>query len=87
MPRQKQAAESKPNFEQCLERIQVVVELLENGQLQLEESLQLFAEGIELVRYCQEHLAQAEHKVEMLLPGAGGKLSRKPFSLAEEERP
>lgn len=87
MPRQKQATENEPNFEQCLERIQVVVELLENGHLQLEESLQLFAEGVELVRRCQEHLAQAEHKVELLVPGAGEKFSKKPFSLAEEERP
>ncbi len=74
----------QPSFEQCLERIQVVVKMLEGGKLPLEESLQLFEEGIGLVRCCQEHLQQAEHKVEMLLPGTGGKLVHKPFVPEEE---
>lgn len=86
MPRQQPVKETSPSFEQCLERIQAVVERLENGNLPLEESLQLFAEGVQLVRCCQEHLTAAELRVETLLPGVGDKLIRKPFQLPEEER-
>ena len=57
----------KPSFEECLQRVQVVVEQLENGNLPLEKSLELFTEGIALVRQCQEKLVQAEQKVEFLV--------------------
>lgn len=71
---------AKPDFEKCLSDLQKVVEQLENGNLPLDQSLQLFAQGVELVRSCQQHLQEAEKTVELLLPGAGDKLVRKPFA-------
>lgn len=85
MEKRENTAVEQPSFEQCLERIQAVVKLLESGKLPLEESLRLFEEGIGLVRCCQERLQQAELKVEMLLPGTDGQLVRKPFAVPEEE--
>lgn len=59
-------AAPKTSFEDCLQRVQAVVEQLESGNLLLEESLELFTEGVALVRQCQEQLAAAEQKVEFL---------------------
>jgi exodeoxyribonuclease VII small subunit len=85
MTEEQSLVENKPSFEQCLERLHTVVELLEHDNLSLDESLQLFAEGVQLVRSCQEQLEQAEMQVELLQPGLGEKISRRPFRLTEEE--
>jgi exodeoxyribonuclease VII small subunit len=69
----------KTSFEEYLQRVQTVVEQLESGNLPLEKSLELFTEGVALVRQCQEQLTAAEQKVEFLVsgeknvsPGRGG---------------
>ncbi|HBK84969.1 MAG TPA: exodeoxyribonuclease VII small subunit [Firmicutes bacterium] len=72
---------SRLGFEECLQRVQSVVEQLEGGNLSLEKSLQLFTEGISMVRQCQAHLEEAEKKVELLLPERGN--ARRPLPLAE----
>jgi exodeoxyribonuclease VII small subunit len=59
----------KPSFEGALEQLQTAVKKLESGELSLEESLQCFERGIQLTRLCQEHLASAEQKVELLSKG------------------
>jgi exodeoxyribonuclease VII small subunit len=45
------------------------VKKLEGGELSLEESLRVFEEGVRLVKGCQEQLAVAEKRVEVLLKG------------------
>jgi len=40
---------------------------LEDGDLSLEKSLELFEQGIRLSRECQERLSQAERRIEILL--------------------
>jgi exodeoxyribonuclease VII small subunit len=40
---------------------------LEDGDLPLEKSLELFEQGIRLSRECQERLSQAERRIEILL--------------------
>jgi len=59
-------------FEQALVALEGVVERLEKGELPLEESLQLYEEGIRLSRLCHGKLGEAEGKIEMLLKDAKG---------------
>jgi exodeoxyribonuclease VII small subunit len=59
-------------FEQALVALEGVVERLEKGELPLEESLQLYEEGIRLSRLCHGKLEEAEGKIEMLLKDARG---------------
>jgi exodeoxyribonuclease VII small subunit len=59
------AAES--TFEASTERLAVVVEELERGDLPLERALELFEEGVRLARAAQARLDRAERKVEELL--------------------
>ena len=58
---------SKPkNFESSLEELEGIVRELEQGELTLEKSLELFEQGVKLSRECQERLNQAERRIEML---------------------
>ncbi len=80
MPQPKEMATPPATFEECLQQVQTVVERLEGGNLSLEESLELFTEGINLVRQCQERLAKAERKVELLVTDKEGQSKRQPLS-------
>lgn len=53
-------------FEKAMKRLEDIVEQLEDGQLDLEKSLQLFEEGIQLARHCAGKLQEAEQKIELL---------------------
>lgn len=58
---------SKPKtFESSLEELERIVRELEQGELTLEKSLELFEQGVRLSRECQERLNQAERRIEML---------------------
>jgi len=62
-------------FEKSLTELEAIVTMLENGDLPLEESLDLFEQGIKLSRECRERLAKAERRIEILLKDADGNLS------------
>lgn len=68
----------KMDFEQSLKRLEEVVELLEKGDAPLEESIQLFNEGMKLVHACSQKLEWAEQQVERLLE-KNGHFEKKPF--------
>jgi len=62
-------------FESSLAELEKIVEQLENGDLPLEESLELFENGVKLSRECRERLSDAERRIEMLMKDGDGKLS------------
>src|SRR4051812_19114334 len=71
-------------FEECLQRLEKIVQELERGEVPLENSLTLFEEGMQLSSACRKELEQAEGKVEVLLK-KNGKLQAEPFEpLAEK---
>ena len=53
-------------FEKALIELEKIVELLESGELSLEESLAVFERGQRLAKYCNNLLEQAALKVEQL---------------------
>ncbi len=59
--------EALGSFEATLERLHHIVERLESGELDLEESLLLFEEGVRLSRASQARLNSAEKRIEELL--------------------
>lgn len=58
------------SFEQEYDRLEEIVERLDSGRvgddLTLDEALELYEEGVELVRRCREHLDEAEATLETL---------------------
>jgi exodeoxyribonuclease VII small subunit len=65
----------KLTFEQSLTELETVVERLEIGDMQLEESLELFERGVTLIRDCRGRLSSAERKIEELTESMNGELA------------
>lgn len=68
-------------FEDQLKRLEQIVDQLETKDVPLDDSLQLFEEGVKLARTCQKTLEEARQKVEVLAKEAG---TLEPFSVDEE---
>jgi exodeoxyribonuclease VII small subunit len=65
-------SEQNQTFEVSLEELEKIVRRLEDGDLPLDESLELFEKGVRLSRECRERLNQAERKIEVLLRDEDG---------------
>ncbi len=53
----------KIDYEQSMQRLEMIVSHLESGELPLEEAMKLFEEGIKLSNACYETLQKAEQKI------------------------
>ena len=60
------AAGADLNFETAMDRLEKIVEQMESGQLPLEDLIVRYEEGMNLVKVCQERLASAEQKIEII---------------------
>jgi len=65
---------SSEQYSEVVQRLQALVEQLEGGGLSLEDSLEKFAEGIQLVRKGEKLLSEAEKRIEQLLSDDGNKV-------------
>jgi exodeoxyribonuclease VII small subunit len=79
----KEENEEPRSFEASLEALEHIVHKLENGDLPLEKSLELFEDGIRLSRQCQERLNQAERRIEILLRDNQGRPAVSAFEEAQ----
>ena len=76
---------AKPKtFETSLEELERIVRELEQGELTLEKSLELFEQGVKLSRECQERLTQAERRIEILMRDNQGRAAVRPFDPESE---
>ena len=58
-------------FKEASIELEQIVRSLEAGDLELEESLERYGRGVELLRSLRERLSNAEQKVRVLLDEAG----------------
>ena len=68
-------AESVPetlNFEAALARLEEIVRLLERGEAPLDQSIDLYQEGAELKRLCEERLTSAQARIDAIALGPDG---------------
>lgn len=63
---------SQLGYEQCRDELVAVVQTLEHGGLDLDDSLRLWERGEQLARRCEEHLAGARRRVEDALAADTG---------------
>lgn len=54
------------NFEENLEQLEKVVQELESGKLNLEDSIKKFEEGMDLSKKCNEILENAEKRIAVI---------------------
>ena len=71
--------DKKLKFEDAMQRLDVIVRLLEQGDAPLDQSLALFEEGSGLLRQCSSMLDQAEQKVSELRKGVNDAPVELPF--------
>ncbi|ADE37289.1 exodeoxyribonuclease VII small subunit [Methanohalophilus mahii] len=55
------------NFEDSLLELEDIVEKLENGQISLQESMEMFERGIKLAGICNNILQESEQRIEQLI--------------------
>ena len=56
-----------PDLEASLTEISALIEQMEHGDLNLEQSLKQFERGVTLIKHAQKILKDAEQKVEILM--------------------
>ena len=54
------------DFEAAIAELESIVKKLEEGDLALEASLQLYERGVHLSRFCHSRLEEAERRIEIL---------------------
>ncbi len=54
------------DFEAAIAELESIVKKLEEGDLALEKSLELYERGVQLSRFCHTRLEQAEKRIEIL---------------------
>ncbi len=57
----------KLTFKQAMDKLEEIVSVLESGTLELEDSLDRYAEGVALLSSLQKRLNDAEQKVTVLM--------------------
>ena len=58
---------SKENFEESMKKLECIVNELENGNLNLDESVEKFEEGMKISKQCNKILEDSEKKITILL--------------------
>ncbi len=69
-------------FEEALQRLEAIVDRLEEGDLELEDALAVFEDGVNLTRRCAGQLEDAERRIEVLVR-EGEKWVSRPFAESE----
>lgn len=71
--------EKAMTFEASMQRLEQIVRAMERGDAPLEESLNLFREGTELIQACGKMLDEAELQVKKILVQPDGTPSEEEF--------
>ena len=58
--------QEETSLEEALDDLEQIVEVLEEGKMSLEESLELYEKGMKLVGLCQNRLQNAQKRIEYL---------------------
>jgi exodeoxyribonuclease VII small subunit len=56
----------RPSFEEALKELESIVTKLEDDEITLEDSVKLYEKGLQLSKFCNEVLEQAELKIEQV---------------------
>lgn len=70
---------AEQNFEEALKKLEAIVSELENGELNLDEAIKKYEEGMKLSGLCYKRLDEIQKKVEALVKDSSGRLKTKEF--------
>lgn len=69
-------SENSGSFEKAIAELEEIVKKLEKGELALDDSISCFQRGVELTKYCNKKLDEAERSITMLIEGENGILEK-----------
>jgi exodeoxyribonuclease VII small subunit len=72
------------DYESAMNRLQEITEALESGDTKLEQAIDLYTEGLEIARFCEQKLGEAEQKIKVILD-KNGVLEEADFAQGEKE--
>ena len=72
-------SEKENTFEETLAKLEELVKKLEAGNLDLDESLEIYESAIELREKCRKFLEESERKVQALMVKASGEVEKEEF--------
>ena len=84
MAKAAEKTQAEVNFEAAMDRLEAIVDEMESGKMMLEELIVRYEEGMKLVKICQERLASAEQRIEIITRNHAGKPVVKEFEPAAE---
>jgi exodeoxyribonuclease VII small subunit len=84
MSNQPKKAPDEMSFERAMDRLESIVDEMESGKMMLEELIVRYEEGMKLVGVCQERLASAEKRIEIITRNHAGKATVKEFEPTTE---
>ena len=72
--------ENNKNFEDMMKDLERIAKELESGELNLDESVKKFEEGMEISKVCSKILEDAEKKITILIKDNNGDVAEENFS-------
>lgn len=63
---------TEANFEETIKKLELIAKELENGDLNLDESVSKFEQGMKLSKICNEILESAEKRISILIKNDDG---------------
>ncbi|GAA0482077.1 exodeoxyribonuclease VII small subunit [Salinibacillus aidingensis] len=69
------------SFEEAVEKLENIVEKLEEGDVPLEKAIEYYQEGMKLSKFCNDKLTKVEKQMEQILNDQG---EFEPFSIQED---
>ena len=80
MPRKKE-----PIFEEALARLEQIVGEMEQGELNLQDLVLRYSEGVTLANQCTQSLSRAEKAMDLLLQDKDGEAMTTPLEIEKEQ--
>ena len=74
---------SKLTFEQSMRRLEEIIDNLESGNVELENAINLYTEGIKLQEHCKNKLENAKLKIDKIVIDKD-KISTKSVDMSDE---
>jgi exodeoxyribonuclease VII small subunit len=68
------------SLEKSLKRLEEILQILESGDHDIEDSISLFEEGLRISNECQKHLADLEKRVKILMEKEDGTVQEYDFN-------
>ena len=65
------AKKNYKDYESAMERLEAITEQLESGEPKLEEAIKLYSEGLEIAKFCNARLSEADEKIRVIVENNG----------------